>query len=456
MQAELVIQKIRDAIVGTTYSGRTYIVGGFVRDKILGRKGEDIDIVVDMPEGGIKLAKYLHEINICSKPVIYRNFGTALIIVDGRKIELVMTRSENYRAENRKPVVQSASLIEDIQRRDFTVNTLLMDIVSGQVLDLSGYALSDIKSGIIRTTSDPDTTFKDDPLRMLRAVRFAGQLNFEIEENTKDAILQNCEALNFISWQRKRDELSNMLLQKNPEKALDYMINLKLMPFVIPELLPLIGMQQGEQHEHDVWQHTLKVITSTRPKLELRLAALLHDVGKPQTKVFNNSGIHFYGHEAESRRMALQILKRLNYSSALTNRISKVIFHHMRLKQAGAKSEIISDKAIRKLILQLGENLNLLLDLVHADNLNHAPDFRLPQQIPNLKKRIKKMAKDFSINNLPINGRDIIYHLKIDSGERVGKLLDEAKEIWLEYPQITKNEILSKLERRQKNGKQDQ
>ncbi|RLC50195.1 MAG: tRNA nucleotidyltransferase, partial [Candidatus Cloacimonadota bacterium] len=200
---ENVLKKIADAIVGTEFENKTFAVGGYVRDLLMKRQTEDLDIVVNLKNGGIKLAKFLFEKGISSKPIVYENFGTAMVKIAGYQIEFVMTRRESYRDKNRKPEVEFGTLEEDVFRRDFTINSLLLNISANEILDLTGKGKSDIQNGIIRSTSDPKIIFGEDPLRMLRAVRFAVQLDFEIEKETQKGIIENASKLQFISAERK-------------------------------------------------------------------------------------------------------------------------------------------------------------------------------------------------------------------------------------------------------------
>lgn len=453
MISEKIISKIRSTVKDTDFSGKTFLVGGYVRDLIMGNKNDDIDIVVNLPEGGHKLAKYLHEKGVSSRPVIYDNFGTALVQIDNFKIEMVMTRKESYRDKDRKPEVQLGTLEDDVFRRDFTINSLLQDVVSGEVIDITGSGKADIKTGIIRSTSEPDIIFKEDPLRMLRAVRFSARFNFQIEEITKNGILRNSEMLQYISWERRRDELEKMLIGNNAVAAMQMLVELKLMQNLIPEILELIDLEQGIKHNVDAWHHSLKVMENCPKTIKLKTAGLLHDIAKPKMQTKDETGIHFYGHDVASAKMAKEILKRLKFSGGFISTVSQIIRFHMRLKYCGAEAEQLSDKALRKLIWQAGENWNDLLDLIHADNLSHAAKYNLPQQIPNVKKKADAFQTKMKINAMPLGGKDIILYFKIKPGKEIGKLLDMARDMWLENPELSRDEILMKLERRVKHGK---
>ncbi|HPR16993.1 MAG TPA: HD domain-containing protein [Candidatus Cloacimonadota bacterium] len=452
MEIPEVIELIRANIIGTKFAEKSFLVGGFVRDLLLKQASDDIDIVVELPDGGRELAKFLHEKGIASHPVIYDNFGTALVNIGEHKIEFVMTRRESYRAKNRKPDVLFGSLREDVFRRDFTINSLIQDLVSGEILDLSGKGLSDLKDGIIRSTSQPEIIFKEDPLRLLRAVRFTNRFHFSLEEQTRQGILKNAEMLDYISWERRRDELLKMLIESDPVPALEMLVEFGLMPYLIPELLPMIGLAQGRKHCSDAWGHTMLVLQNTRPDQKLRLAALLHDIGKPLVRSENETGIHFYHHENAGTKLASKILTRLKIPSDLSRDILLLIRLHMRLKQSGKKAEIISDAALRRLIVQAGSSLDLLLELIHADNLSHATEFNLPDQIAQVTARLKPLVEEIIKHNLPLTGKDLILRFGLEPGEEIGNLLDKATEIWLESPQIKKEELLMKLEKEVNHG----
>jgi putative nucleotidyltransferase with HDIG domain len=357
-----------------------------------------------------------------------------------------MCRQESYRAGSRKPKVSSASLYSDILRRDFTINTLLLNINDGQILDLTGRAKSDIKAKLVKTTQDPVFIFKEDPLRMMRAVRFAVQLKFTVEKNTYQAICQQAEHINSISWERKRDELSKIMLCDEPARGLQMLHSTDLLKFLIPELLPTINCTQNKFHYQDVWQHTLQVLQNTKAGAEVRWAALLHDVGKPQTKSSAGEKIHFYDHQKKSAEIAAKVLHRLKFSK---NFIAKVVFlvkNHLRTQNYGDLAEVVSKKKIRRLVYECGEDLENLLQLIHADNL--AKKFPKTQQIPKLKQRIGNVR--FSAGRKPpVSGTDIMHKFGLKTGKQVGALLKKAEQIWLEHPAWDKDKIISFLK---KNG----
>jgi tRNA nucleotidyltransferase/poly(A) polymerase len=436
---------IYKAICDTEFENITYITGGYVRDQIIGNRSSDIDIVVEMNEGGKKLAEFLYQKGISSRPVIFNRFGTAQVTINDNKIEFVMTRKESYKSRDRKPKVQPATISEDVFRRDFTINSLLKNISSSEVIDISKRGKKDIKNKIIRATSNPTVIFEEDPLRMLRAIRFAVQLNFKIEAKTKQGIIENSESLVNISKERIRDEFIKILLFKNAVQGINMLIDYGLMEFIIPELLELNNLKQNKYHDKSALKHTLQVLENVPQDLDLRFAALLHDIGKPLVKMQDKKGIHFYKHEIESEKLARKILNRLKFSKNEINKVCFLVRNHMKFKQFEDNLNNLKDKTIRKFLLEMGENFEDLLLLVHADNLSHAKKFVLKEQMPNLKKRVELIKKNQKEFQLPIKGEDIMLYLKIKEGKKIGMLLNEAKNIWLNDPSIEKYEILEML-----------
>jgi poly(A) polymerase len=440
-----IIVIIADTIRGTEFENNTFIAGGFVRDKVMEKKSNDLDIVVSLPNGGIALAQLLFEKEKSSRPVVFQRFGTAQVIISGYKIEFVMTRKESYHDKSRKPDVAPSTITEDIYRRDFTINSLIMDVMNNKIQDITGKGIADIKGKIIRATSQPNIIFEEDPLRMLRAVRFAVQLNFSIEENTMNGIIRNAQILKHISRERVRDELIKILLSPAPAVGIKMLVHSGVMQYVIPEIVILDGAQQNKYHDKDMFEHTLQVLQNTPHDIVIRLSALLHDIAKPQTKTQDEKGIHFYRHEIAGAKRARKILNDLKFPKETIGKVSKLIKNHMRLKAFGNKLEGLSDVAVRRLIFQLNSELEPLLSLIHADNISHAKIYCLPNQIPNLKKRIASNLKKISGKKLPVTGRDIMLHFEISAGQNVGKILKVSHEIWLRHPLWTKNEILNAI-----------
>ena len=374
--------------------------------------------------------------------------------MEGYKLEFVMTRRESYLPGSRKPDVNLASLQEDVFRRDFTVNSLLYRIADKEILDLTGKGLEDLQAGIIRTTSAADILYQEDPLRMLRAIRFAVELDFLIEENTYNWIKKTATAIGSISAERIRDELEKILLSDAPDKGINLLLESGLLEHIIPDLLPTIGQEQNKYHVDNVFEHTMKVLAAVPPVTALRLAALLHDIAKPLCVTKDEKGIHFYGHEKTGAELCGRILSRLKFPVKLQKLVKSLVRDHMTFKQAGGKGEEISDKQLRKLILSWGDDLELLFELVHADNLAHAPKYVLKQQIPTIRKRVEQLKKGLTKAEKPVKGKDIIDFFKLAQGKQIREYLNKSQEIWLQHPDWDKERILRYLKfKEDENGR---
>jgi len=440
------------------FKGKVFIAGGYVRDEFLGLDPKDIDLVVEMPDGGIKFAEWLtKKLKIYksgSNPVVFKKFGTAKFNLlgithagqdlSGLDIEVVMTRTEKYDSKSRKPEVATGTLKDDVERRDFTVNSLLKDLTTGEVLDLTGMGKNDIKKGVVRTPLDPDIIFTDDPLRMLRAIRFAVKYNWDLPFFMIRSMKKNSIKLKKISAERIRDELNKMLVTKNPDKAIRLLQITNLNKHVMPELDLLKGLGQNKHHDMDVLGHSLKVLKGVPAKLTTRLAALMHDVGKSQTKEVIDGEVHFYKHEEVSGEMARIIMTRLKYPNNIIEPVVKAVDQHMRLKSAGDDANI-TDKALRKLSRQLGDHLEDTLDLMHSDNLAHATTSVMPNQIPNIRKRLKGLKALTKENpKLPVNGGDVMKHVGLNKGGPiVGKLLALVQDAWDDNPKLSRDDALN-------------
>lgn len=421
-----VIERLREALQNTPYEGKVYLVGGIVRDELLRRPlPNDIDLVLE--GDAIALAQFLHEKGITPhEPVVYRNFGTAMVVVDGVQVELVTARAESYRAHSRKPVVKPATLYEDALRRDFTVNTLLKNLHTGEVVDPLGCAMHDLQARVLRTPREPKQTFYEDPLRMLRAIRFAIQLDFTIAPEVWEAIQQEAYRLEIISTERIRDEFTKILQQPSAARGLQMLLESGLLAQFGQPLLPMVGCTQpGGYHLYDVWTHSLKAVeclripeSSPMPDWELRLATLLHDVGKPATRTVDENGVaHFYGHAEKGAEIAQAWLASLKYSNATIERITKLIRLHMR---PGGYTPEWSDAAVRRLIRDAGDLLEPLLCMVEADicaQKNHG------RGLSALRQRIQSVMESSPARwRSPLSGREIMQALGIPEGELVGKI----------------------------------
>lgn len=439
------------------WSGKVYLAGGAVRDELLGLPIKDIDLVVDMPNGGIEFANWITRklgIHTGGNPVIFPKFGTAKFNLRGIThngidlsdidVEVVMPRTEKYTFGSRKPDVAQGNLAQDVERRDFTVNSLLKDLTTGEVKDLTGMGKKDIEAGIVRTPLDPDIIFKDDPLRMLRAIRFTVKYNWKLPFFMIKGIARNAPMLAHISSERIRDELDKMLITGKPDTAIRLIQITGLSKYIMPELDMLVGLQQNKYHIWDANTHTLEVLKSVPADLPTRLAALFHDIGKAETQSIVNNEVHFYEHEDVGKDIARDIMKRLKYPNSIIDAVTTAIGAHMRLKQAGKEGEVVSDKALRKLQNDLGDHLEMTLDLMHADNIAHAPEFKLEKQIPAIRERLKHLnaAPVSSKIPIPISGFDVMQLTGVKPGPIVKVLLDVVKDAWFGNPDITKQEAL--------------
>jgi len=414
---------LREATKQTPYEGRLYLVGGIVRDKYLsGMPNEDIDIVIEGDAGN--LASFLHETGIADHaPVTYPRFGTAMISVQERQVEMVGARKESYDRKSRKPNTQPGTLMDDILRRDFTINTLLENLHTGEVLDLTGKAFKDIEDKIIRTPLDPKVTFDDDPLRMMRAIRFAVRFGFEIDPANLDAILEDAPRLSIISGERIREELMKILASPNAIAGLELLRRTRLLDQFAPELAAMYGVTQNIYHIYDVWTHTMKTIEliPAESGIMLKLAALLHDVGKPPTRSVDEDGnVHFYNHQRVGAEIARKVMHRLRFSNNQVDETAFLISMHLRV---GEYDEGWTNAAVRRLIRDAGENLDDLIALTRADK--SAANTAMPSvDLDALRVRIESVKTELAGKQMasPLDGREIIDLLGIQQGPQIGAI----------------------------------
>lgn len=358
------LRQLADLLIGTEYERQVWLVGGAVRDELLGLPStSDVDLVTELD--ALKLAQDVAEKANCAPPDVYPRFGTAMVRLGTLNVEFVTARKESYSPESRKPEVETASLTDDALRRDFTVNSLMKNLHSGELIDHTGMGLADLKSRILRTPLEPEQTFFDDPLRMLRAVRFRWKLGFEYAPDLKSALSAQVERLKSISWERIHDEFEKCILGPNPTGALNDLHEFRLLEQFAPELAAMKGVEQGKYHESDVWGHTMRVIeNAAEADLVLRLSCLFHDIGKPPTRTIDTNGdIRFFSHETVGADMAADILDRLKFGRLTVLRVKRLVKNHMRFGSASK----FSDSAARRVIREMEDDLDLLLKLVEAD-----------------------------------------------------------------------------------------
>ena len=441
---EKIINKIKNAISGSEFENKTYIAGGFVRDSLLNQfDNPDLDIVVELDDGGKRLAKFLHKKKIASYPIIYRNFGTAKSEIDNVIVEFVMTRSESYRKNNRNPKVIYATIEQDVMRRDFTINSLLQNITTGEILDLSKKGFEDLKNGIIRATDNPEIIFDQDPLRIMRAIRYATRFRFTIEPNTANSIRKNAEKLVHLKWSRISDELQKIMLFDKPSKYLDLMRELNIWTYLIPPITKLFNLPQNKKyHDNNAWYHTLNVVDKVPKNRVLRFAALLHDIGKGETFSENETGIHFYQHEVVGIKIIEEFFENLVLAKDEKREIIDLVRNHMKAKSFGAEAEIVKNKTLANFVFFNKKYLSNLLLLIDADNKSHKQNSPIENQVSFLRERIERECQPILQDKFPLNGNDIIDEFGL-SGKIVGELLNFAIKKWLSDFSLDKEKLLN-------------
>ena len=407
-----------------------YLVGGPVRDMFLRRPHVDLDLATDAPpEATLELVRPVST----NQWLQGMRFGTVGAEIDGVRMEITTFRTERYEPDSRHPHVEFASDIEtDLSRRDFTINAMAIRLPEKEAMDPFG-GLDDLKRRMIRTPVDPDVSFSDDPLRMLRAFRFASQLDFDIDAAVLDSIARLKDELKTVSAERIADELSKLLLGDRPGRALEMAEETGLTSIFLPELSSL-KLEQDPVHRHkDVFHHTLAVLERTEPVLEVRLGALLHDIGKPKTRRIDEEGVSFHHHEIEGAKMAAARLRELRFPNEIVSSVAEMIrlhhrFHTYRLGW--------TDSAVRRYVRDAGPLLGDLNALVRADctTRNTAKAKRLGERMDELERRIQELAALEEIERMrpELDGEQIKAFLGIPPGPLVGSARDFMMELRLE------------------------
>lgn len=422
---------------------RAFVIGGYVRDCFLGRPCDDIDIVVE--GSGIDFARAVGE-RTGSYVSYFKNFGTAMLRFQGAEIEFVGARRESYRRESRNPIVENGTLEDDQKRRDFTINAMAFSLQPdsfGDLVDPFG-GIRDLAAGIIRTPLDPDTTYSDDPLRMLRAVRFAAKLStpecsFRIVPESMDSMRRMASRLQILSQERISEELNKMMLCRRPSMAFRLMDEAGLLPFILPELLALKGVETVDGRGHkDNFAHTLAVLDNVAEKsdsLWLRWAALLHDIGKAATKRYDPAlGWSFHGHEVVGSKMVTGIFNRLKLPVDDGKYVRKLVWLHLR--PIALVDDIVTDSAVRRLLFDAGDDIDDLMLLCSADitSKNEAKVARIRSNFELVKRKLVEVEAKDAVRNFknPITGEHVMEVYGIGPGKEIGILKEAVKEAILD------------------------
>lgn len=434
-----VLEKIKEA------GFEAYIVGGCVRDLILEREVKDWDLTTN--------AKPEEIMSIFPDSFYENEFGTVGVKLENKErnvdvVEVTTYRIESKYSDKRHPdgVKFAKTLEEDLGRRDFTMNALALKVESVgeyKIIDLFG-GQKDIKNKIIRAAGDPNERFSEDALRMMRAVRFYAQLGFTIEEKTFEAIKKNAKYLGHIAQERIKDELVKIILSNHPSEGIEMLCDTGLLRYIIPELEKGVGVKQNRHHIYTIYQHSIMSLKHCpSSKLEVRLAALFHDIAKPQTKRGEGLYATFYNHDHIGSRIAGKILERLRFPKEIINKVSLLVDNHMFYYNP----DEVSESSVRRLVRKVGmENMKDLIDLRIADRLGSGVPKAKPYKLRHLEYIIEKVSKDpISAKMLKVNGHDLINELHLRAGPKIGAILDVLLSEVIEVPlKNTKEQLLAR------------
>ena len=457
---------IRDIIQDTEFEQHVYVVGGSVRDLIMEKEIKDIDLVIDLPQGGVRFANFCERNGLTGKVVVYETYSTSMFHFNkfpDDEIECVMTRGEKYLdSGSRNPVTEFAPIMEDASRRDLTINALYYNISKKKVEDLMGCGVQDIRDGVLRVPMEMvseqmvDHTFIDDPLRILRVLRFHTKLGFKISEKTFNAMKRNVDRLSIITVERINTELCKILMSKNARQGIELINEIGAMKYVIPELEQCIGLGQNSYHFGDVWVHTLAVLENHcnlfEPDLICRLAALLHDIGKIECRTVDEHGrVHFYDHEFIGSDVAKRILQRLKFDNKTIDEVCFIIRNHMRAKGFENDCRKMKEKSINKFMYTCGNEERFIrtCQVIEADNLAHEKSHCITGQYARFVECVKT-SKMFGYR-LPINGDDVINEFGIEPGPIIKEILKQVMNNVYSNPDISRESCLKLMKQAYKN-----
>lgn len=383
-----------------------YLVGGAVRDELLGKEVGEWDLATDAKPS--KVEQILHQ-RTKKIGLIGKRFGTVTADLNGNQVEITTFRGESYEEHSRKPVVEfGQSIEEDLSRRDFTINAIAYDLRFKRILD-NNNGERDLKEKIIRAVGDPETRFREDPLRMLRAIRFAVTLGFEIETETFKAISLERERFGILSSERVAQEMDKILLCDKPSRGVDLLVESGLINYILPELIPCIDLEFDPTQHKDIYGHILQVLDQTPAKIELRWCAILHDIAKPLTRQKIGGEFHFLGHEVVGARLTKDILRRLKYSNEFVDYLSKLVYLHQRIPN---NDNLWTDGAVRRFVRDAGETLDDLFTFASADSTgnNERKLEKYKRMRETLRERITELEKQAEIAKIhsPLDGEELM------------------------------------------------
>ena len=421
-----------------------FVVGGYVRDSILGKKAKkDIDILV--LGNGIEFAN-LVALNLKIKIQVFKNFGTAMIKTKGFQIEFVGARKESYSESSRNPKIKKGTLYDDLSRRDFTINSIAYSIDANELIDPFN-GLKDLAAGVIRTPDDPIISFSDDPLRMLRVCRFISTHGFSPDNETYVAMRDNTERIKIVSTERIRDEISKLLIGKNPSLGLRTFVESGLSSYIVPELNALKIEVDPNHHHKDVYEHTLTVVDNVSATLVRRLGALFHDIAKPNTKGIENGKVHFRHHEVVGAKMTKRILQELKYDKKTIKDVALLVELHLRphtFKMGW------TDSAVRRYIVDAGEVLDDLNNLVRADvtTKNKQKAQEIYDKLDEMENKIKDVLEKEEMSKLrpPITGDEIMEIFNLEPGPKVGLIMKALYEQRINEGEVSKEDAIKLAE----------